>query len=228
MKFTLQYTILYGLLVFAVGARTAPIGHRPNSVSLSLSSRALVSREGEPAVRRALLPENSLLEERMGDIAYDEEVNARADEIHDPPYRSSPAPTPAERRPHAPPHLHTQSPANHLEARGLKAFFKKVWGTVKKVVKDTVSTAKDVVKTFKAHGAKAFFKQAFNTVKGFVTKNVQTVKDTVKGTVQSVKALRSRGLADELVDEKSDDMHRSKELLHGGVKLHRSKECLGQ
>jgi len=225
MKLTLHSTILHGLLVFAVGSRAAPIDPRAKSVSLGLGSRALFSGEGELAARRGLLPEGSVLEERMGDIAYDEEIYNRADEIYDLSYRLDAVPTPADRQLHAPPHpRHNQTPPNHLEARGIKAFFKKVWRTAKNVAKNAFGTVKDVVKTFKTHGAKAFFKQAFNTVKGVVGKNLKTVKDAVK----SVKALGNRGLADKLVDERSDDIHRGQELPRGGVKLRRSKESLGQ
>ena len=223
--FTIHSAILYGLMAFAVGGRTAPISPRSKSVSLGLSSRALVSREGELAVERALLPEDSVLEERM---AHDEEIYGRADEIYNLSSRSSSldvVPTPAEQQPHAPPHpRHTQTPLHQLEARGIKAFFKKIWRTVKKVAKNTFGTVKDVIKTFKTHGAKAFFKQAFKAAKGFVGKNLKIAKEAV----QSVKALRNRGLAYELIDERSDDIHRSQGLPRGGVKLRRSKESLGQ
>ena len=153
MKFTLRSTIIYGLLFFAVGARTAPILDpvvaRAVSASHDFGSRDLFSGESELMVERALLPEDSVLEERMGDIAYDEEIYGRADEIYDLSYRSLPldvVPTPTEQQPHAPPHpRYGRDSENRLVKRGIKDFFKKVWGGIKNVAKKAVGFVKGVV-----------------------------------------------------------------------------------
>ena len=149
MKFTLYSTIIYGLLFLVVGTRAAPIDARAVSTSHDLSSRALLAGESEPAVGRALLPEDSALEERMGDIAYDEEIYGRAEGTHGLSYRSpslDAVATPAEQQPHAPPHpRYGHGQENHLVKRGIKDFFKKVWGGIKNVAKKAVGFVKNVV-----------------------------------------------------------------------------------
>ena len=153
MKFTLHCTIIYALLFFAAGVRAAPILDTPvvaravSAASRDLSSRALFSGEGEPAIGRALLPEDSVLEKRMGNGAYDEEIYGRAEEIYDPSYHSpslGAVPTPgAARQPHAPLHLrYGQGQANHLVKRG---FFGKLWGGIKSVASTAVGMAKGAV-----------------------------------------------------------------------------------
>jgi len=200
MKFTLHSTMIYGLLAFAVVARAAPIlgAHvdaRAVSASLDLSSRGLLSGDGELAVERALLPEDSALEERMVDMAYDEEIYGRADEIYDLSYRSTPLgaiPTPADQQPLAPPHpRHTQNPADNLVKRGIKDFFKKAWNGFKKVVGKVVGVVKNVAG-------------------------------------QAMGQASRREVADELVQERSVDLHGIEGLSREGVKLGRSEESLGQ
>ena len=155
MKFTLYSTIIYGLLFFAVGAGAAPIlgasvDARAVSTSHDLSSRALPSGESELVVERALLPGDSVLEERMGEIEYDEGIYGRAlDELYDLSYRSpSPdvVPSLAEQKLHAPPQpRYGRGQENHLVKRGIKDFFKKVWGGIKNVAKKAVGFVKNVV-----------------------------------------------------------------------------------
>ena len=146
MKFSLHSTIIvYGLLVFVAGARAAPVVAHAVSSPHDLSSRALFSGESELTVERALLPEDSVLEERMGDIAYDEEVYGRADDIYDLSYRSpsfDAIPTPFEQKPHAPHPHYDQGQANHLVKRGgFMGLFKKFWGGAKRVAPKAVKVA---------------------------------------------------------------------------------------
>ena len=148
MKFNLHSTIIiYGLLLFVAGAHAAPVVAREVSASHDFSSRALFSGESELTIERALLPEDSVLEERMGDIAYDEEVYGRADDIHDLLYRSpsfDAIPTSSEQQTHAPHPHHGQGQANHLVQRGFGGFMKKVWGGVKKVAPKAIKVAAGV------------------------------------------------------------------------------------